>query len=298
MNWKGSLFTTLLCLTALVANVPCSASEMAAQSNRHGVGGKTRDALSGRIEQVRTPSPRNQNTTELPPDSQTSTVSVSSDRRISVRFDNRQPGDILRMLSERRLFDISGPLPSGEPTTIAFSELTLQQALTKILRGYNYTLMDRGQGQTPVLMVMGKVDANRAAEPRAVPQPAAEPVNQQPDPKSYYVPPTVVEQQPASAGAPATRPGRGRPTTVTGASGVEQPGGSSQNAAVQPARGTDGPVPGPNEPGPGEQVPISDVPRTQQLPGPTAGGPVREPAEGFVGPDAGPQTTSAPARRP
>jgi len=223
----------------------------------------------------------------------TSTITVSGDQRISVNFDNRALSEILRMMSGKKLFDINGPVPPGEPMTIAFTELTLEQALKKMLRGYNYILMDRSPEQRPLLMVMGIVDGSRPTEQRVVPAARPETAGQQPDPKTYYVPPTVMEQEPIPANAVPARAARGRTATALAGPGGEQTTGTSQGTAVQPGVAEGGLGARPTQSVSGDQILRPDNQRLQQS-GQPEPGPASDPAQRPGGPDNLPQPPSPP----
>jgi hypothetical protein len=142
-------------------------------------------------------------------------VYVSKDTKVTARIENRSLGDAIRLMSEKKLFDIRGPLPLGEVITVRFSDLSVEEALKRLMRGYNYVLMDQGTSRRPLLMVLGKIERSKyTAEPAITPQSPSQSspqaaAGQQPDPKTYYVPPVTIDQ---SAGA-APRP---RPSGVRG----------------------------------------------------------------------------------
>jgi hypothetical protein len=155
-------------------------------------------------------------------------VAISRDQRISAHIANLPLNEVLRLMSERSLFDIKDTLPSDETVSINFSDLTLDKALKKLMRGYNYVLLDRGTAMKPLLMVMGRVVRPNPAE-RNVPRRvvAAVPANQPPDPRTYYVPPTLTDQP-----RPATRPGTRVGRSAARAGSVPEP------PAPRPAAGT------------------------------------------------------------
>ena len=99
-------------------------------------------------------------------------LTVTKGSRISVDVDNQPLNALLRMMAEKRLFNISGGAAGNESLTLHFSNLTLPEALSKMLRGYNYVVIDQGKNQLPVLTVMGKIQKGRRrpmrnARPRA-----------------------------------------------------------------------------------------------------------------------------------
>ena len=127
-------------------------------------------------------------------------LTVTKESRISVDVDNEPLNALLRMMAEQKLLVLSGAAPGNESLTLHFSNLTVPEALSKMLRGYNYVLIERGKGQVPMLSLMGKVQA-RASEPHArAPAPSASP----PEPRSY------VPSEPAAA-PEAPRPAQALP---------------------------------------------------------------------------------------
>jgi hypothetical protein len=67
-------------------------------------------------------------------------IVLSSDGRISANVQNRPLEEMLRLMSEKNLFKIQGPLPTGVLVTLVtsqFSDLTLEEAFNTILAGYN-----------------------------------------------------------------------------------------------------------------------------------------------------------------
>ena len=102
-------------------------------------------------------------------------IAVTKDNRIDADIRAYPLNEALRAMAAKRLFDITGPLPSGEEITVQLSGVTLDEALKKLMRGYNYVLMDKGPSQRPVLMLVGKIQ--RGASTPSSSQPAqAEPL--------------------------------------------------------------------------------------------------------------------------
>jgi hypothetical protein len=119
-------------------------------------------------------------------------ISVSPDQLISASVADQPLSDVLRAMSEKQLFDMKGTTPYSETISIFFSDLTLEQALKKLMRGYNYVLLNQNEGEKPLLMIMGK---SPGPDHTARPAPARQPVAVAPGVKSHYVPPTVANQQ-------------------------------------------------------------------------------------------------------
>jgi hypothetical protein len=185
-------------------------------------------------------------------------VAVSEKNLVSARVNNRPIGDLLGVMAEKKLFDIKGSVPPGESITMTFSDLSLHDALKKIMRGYNYVLIDQPAGQKPLLMVLGKTERNMAAETAVVQPSSPQPASLVPDPNSSYVPPNTAEaQRPANpaTGLPNPQPRFGPqsilPATINRGSPPQQTGEGQQ--AVGPERS-----PAPEDPG-------SSVPRPERV---------------------------------
>lgn len=93
---------------------------------------------------------------------------VSKDDTISAQIEDQFLADLLRVMVEKRFVEIRGPMPSSDPITVAFSHVTLGEALEKMMRGYNYVLMERGTTEIPLLVVMGKAERSKATDQRPV----------------------------------------------------------------------------------------------------------------------------------
>ncbi|MGD0488755.1 MAG: hypothetical protein ABSB94_16380 [Syntrophorhabdales bacterium] len=207
-------------------------------------------------------------------------LTVTKESRISVDVDNQPLDALLRMMAEKRLFDIRGGVAGNESLTFHFSNLTLPEILSKILRGYNYAVIDQGKNQLPVLTVMGRVQERAVAGHADTPAPEAAPAELRsyvppesppplatPQPGLPHRPPmaqshTTLEVQPVGeAGrqtgqtAPAIQPGQAAESTGVGAKELlsGQPGGEAQGQqAGQQAAG--------GEPAPRAEAPPAESP--------------------------------------
>ena len=166
--------------------------------------------------------------------SQAPFIEVKDQDRISASAKNRPLDELLRILSQRDLFEIKGPVPQGEGITVEFSNLTLEQALKKLMRGYNYALLDQVTSRKPVLMVMGQVMRGASAEQGPSPQ-TPQPVTNQPRvPNGPPAPSPPPGEQPGPvpqrdrAPVPAEAQAGGTPATPPPGQVVQQQG------AVQP----------------------------------------------------------------
>ncbi|MGD0231715.1 MAG: hypothetical protein ABSC19_15405 [Syntrophorhabdales bacterium] len=163
---------------------------------------------------------------------------VTKERRINMNVDNKPLDVILRMMAERRLFQLNGGnVPGGEPLTLHFSNLTLPQALAKMMRGYNYVLIGQGKDGLPVLAVVGKIERARANPSGTV----GSPVTASQSEASSNVPPEAAAPQPAGQvrppGGPRPRPPRQAEPQGTGEKqDVQKQEGQQQQAGTQPAQ--------------------------------------------------------------
>jgi hypothetical protein len=87
-------------------------------------------------------------------------VEVDSDGMISANVKDRPLGEMLRLMVEKHLFEIQGPLPRSAlsiPVSMAFSGLTLNQIFNKMMRGYNYAVITEEVSDRRVLIVLGEI---------------------------------------------------------------------------------------------------------------------------------------------
>jgi hypothetical protein len=105
-------------------------------------------------------------------------VEVVKENRINARIDNLRLDKVLRLMSEKKLFEIMGSVPSEEEITLYFSGLTLPEAMEKLLRRYNYVLMNR-PSKAPLLILMGKIERRTYTE-KAAPEEPSMATSQQP----------------------------------------------------------------------------------------------------------------------
>ncbi len=195
----------------------------------------------------------------------TSTIEITKEAKITATIENKPLQEALRMMADKNLFEIKGAVPAGEPVTVRLSNVTLDEALKKLMRGYNYVLMSQGVSRKPSLMVMGKIQANRPAAQAASTQtlqPAAVSANQGLIPGTYYVPPNLL---PATASpSPAAQPGHRTPERRQPEQGSEP-----RQAADQQQGGTQVPRP-PEPPATGNQPGTANQPQqTEQRPQPS-----------------------------
>jgi hypothetical protein len=90
-------------------------------------------------------------------------IEVSKEQRISADIEKVPLDELLRTLASRNLFEIKGQIPGGEVLTVHLSNATIEQTLAKLMRGYNYVLVDRGSHK-PLLVLIGKIDLTKSPE--------------------------------------------------------------------------------------------------------------------------------------
>jgi hypothetical protein len=197
-------------------------------------------------------------------------VEATSEDKINVNVENGTLNEMLRIMSEKQLLEIKGALPGSENITVNFSNLSLEEALKKIMRGYNYVLIKQGEDRRPLLLILGKADRSKYADqPGAVaqpagPQPGQTTAGQPPDSRSY-VPPSQLPPPPPPAsaasrprpspsdakipGASTTPPGQVDVPVSPGTTGVEQKDSQQQATEKTPSQGGQGLEQQPAQPG-------------------------------------------------
>lgn len=88
-------------------------------------------------------------------------IVVDKNKRISGTLQEISVAEALKKISEKLPLRIMGS-PPAEHVGVHFEESTLQEAVQKIMRGYNYVLFDSGPSGV-VLTIMGKVERDHGA---------------------------------------------------------------------------------------------------------------------------------------
>ena len=91
-------------------------------------------------------------------------IKVKSEGTISVQVVNVPLNQVLLILAKNVPMEIKGTVPSQELLTLEFSNLSLEEALRRIMRGYNYVLVHLDEPSRPVLTVMGRTERTPYAE--------------------------------------------------------------------------------------------------------------------------------------
>ncbi len=167
-------------------------------------------------------------------------LTVTKESGISVNVDNEPLNALLRMMAEKKLLNIKGGVAGNESLTLHLSNLTLPEMLAKILRGYNYVVIDQGKDRLPVLTLMGKIQKGALTAHAD----AAAPADAPPEPRSYapeMAPePPPVSMRPGMTGRQPLPPQAQTPQDA-------QAGGDAQRQAGQQASGGQ-PAPQPEAP--------------------------------------------------
>ena len=88
-----------------------------------------------------------------PPD-----IKVKNGRTVSLQVVDVPLNEVLNILAKNIPMEIRGTVPSQERITVNFSDLTLEEALSRIMRGYNYVLVRPDESAKALLVVMNRID--------------------------------------------------------------------------------------------------------------------------------------------
>ncbi len=204
-------------------------------------------------------------------------ISVRSEGTVSLQVVNVPLNEVLRILAKNVPMEIRGSVSSQELVTLDISNLALEQAVRRIMRGYNYVLVRPDASAKPILTVLSVAQRTPDVPP---PQAAGAP----PVPAAATPPAPVPAAQPAPGTIPPRQrgpvlPGRGQP-------GVQQAQELPPTAAARPeAAQTQQPQMGP----PGTAPMPGAVPPA--IPGSPAATGVFPPAIAGTPPSAAPGTS-------
>lgn len=101
-----------------------------------------------------------------------SLIVVDKNKRISGILQEISVAEALKRISEKLPLQITGS-PPADQVGVRFQRSTLQEAVRKLMRGYNYVLLDQGPSGGAVLTIVGKAERNPGTETRADSVPAA-----------------------------------------------------------------------------------------------------------------------------
>jgi hypothetical protein len=100
-------------------------------------------------------------------------IKVTHDEKISADVENVPLSQVLDAMAASVGLEVKGSVPSGEMVSVNFSNLGLDEALKRLLLGYNYVLITSEQTGKASLMVMGRAERSKIVE--SVPPPESPP---------------------------------------------------------------------------------------------------------------------------
>lgn len=179
-----------------------------------------------------------------------SLIVVDKNRRISGTLQEISVAEALKKISEKLPLQITGS-PPAELVRVRFEESTLQEAVQKIMRGYNYVLFDSGSSGV-VLTIMGKAEREQGA---GAPAP------------STTASPAMDSQRPADdkGRGEGAGPAPVSPSPATSSPESAQPQ-HAERASTEPANVAPGPPPQPVERTPGPATSVPGPPPTEIKP--------------------------------
>ena len=117
-------------------------------------------------------------------------IKVRSEGTVSMQVVNVPLNEVLAILAKSVPMDIKGaiPIPSQELVTLEFSNLSLEEALRRIMRGYNYVLVHMDGPARPVLTVMTRTERTPYVEAAPATVAPSEPAGGFPRPRASGLP--------------------------------------------------------------------------------------------------------------
>ena len=204
-------------------------------------------------------------------------IKAGSEKTVTLQAVDVPLNEVLGILAKNIPMEIRGTVPSQERITVNFSHLSIEEALSRIMRGYNYVLMRADESAKPLLVVMNKINRAMQAEPVSVIPRAA-----------GAAPPAAamaIQDGPERPGAQQIQPGQGQEVSSPAGGPVGTGQKSPQRPESQPILPGSIPAAVPNPPSPGGPT------------GPGAPSPGTAPGPGVPSsiPGAAPPVPSAPA---
>jgi hypothetical protein len=174
-------------------------------------------------------------------------TATRAERAVSLQVVDVPLNEVLSILAKNIPIEIKGTVALQERVTVQFSNLTLEEALSRIMRGYNYVLVRPEESAKAVLVVINKIERAIQSEQRAsggakapavsVPASAAatrDPATQAGLPATQQAsPPKTHESLTAAPGATAAPGGTTAGEVVQQESGVRGESQSTQAASPQ-----------------------------------------------------------------
>jgi len=92
-------------------------------------------------------------------------ISATKDGRINANIENKPLNGVLREISGRFKMELKGSAVGSESVTLSVSNVTLEEILKKLMRGYNYVLIKPDKSDKTVLMILSKAERTKYTEP-------------------------------------------------------------------------------------------------------------------------------------
>jgi hypothetical protein len=130
---------------------------------------------------------------------------IDDQKKISARITNAPLQDVLKDLCSTFNVEIKRMPHTDEMVSLTITEATLDEALKRLLRGYNYVYMQDAEHAKPAIIVFGKTERSKYAEESSgTRQATMEPPNHVPAPIQ------VIQQRAASASSQTHAPVQNR----------------------------------------------------------------------------------------
>lgn len=143
---------------------------------------------------------------------------LTRDGKIKAQIDGRPLNQTLRELATKFSVDLKGITVGSETISLSLSEVSLEELLKKMMRGYNYVLVRPDKSDRLMLMVLSRADRTKYVDPPAqAPSPA--PAIPQPAPQS--IPQKALQASPVPAQPQQTQ--RPTPSPVPSRNDSSQP---------------------------------------------------------------------------
>jgi hypothetical protein len=88
--------------------------------------------------------------------------SVTKDNRIEAHANNLALNEAVRSLANKFSLEVKGIGLGNEPINLDLSDITLEDLLKRLLRGYNYALVRPEKADKGILMILGKATSSAA----------------------------------------------------------------------------------------------------------------------------------------
>lgn len=221
---------------------------------------------------------------------------IRNERTVSLQVVDVPLNDVLSILAKNIPIDIKGTVALQERITVQFSNLTIEEALNRIMRGYNYVLVRSEESAKVLLVVINKAERTLQSE-RTAGTPTAPAVSAPGSVAPSGFPPTQAgrpgtQQAPAGKGQDAATPVTG-PATAPAAAGEAAQQGSGSGPENQPPQGADRSASTPTPPVP-SQPPVRENPEPVRVMTPFGERLVEPPEAGSQAPSQGARQQPVP----